>query len=157
MKQIVKIRFVTKTSTGYDFYPKEYWYVFNSEKDIKLKSDDFAVIDSVQERNQDPFSVVKVIVAEKYSVARINEIEAEIDMGVKSKTLFGKADLSSYFAEKDRLEKIRQININLANRFKEAEKLALYKQLAETDPTMKKLLSELEALGGTVEAEDLVN
>ena len=32
---------------------------------------------------------------------------------------------------------------------------ALYKQLAETDPTMKDLLAQLEALGGSLDVEDL--
>lgn len=155
MKQIVRVKFIQKCRDGYDFYNKEYWYVFKSEdKNMEVKDGDFAVIESVQDRNQDPFSVVKVIEAEKYSIEKINEIEEEIGQGVKSKELIGKADLSSYFAEKERQEKIKQINSSLVNRFKQAEKLALYKQLAESDPIMKDLLSQLEALGGTVSTED---
>lgn len=155
MKQIVKAKFIYKTPDGYDFYPKEYWYIFKSDEKMEVKAGDFAVIESVQERSQDPFSVVKVIEAEKFSIERINEIEDTIQVGVKSKELIGKADLSSYFAEKERQEKIRQINSNLVNRFKQAEKLALYKQLAETDPVMKDLLAQLEALGGSLDVEDL--
>ena len=155
MKQIVKIKFISKTANGYDFYPKEYWYIFKSDKKMEVKAGDFAIIESVQQRSQDPFSVAKVVEAEEYSYERINEIESTIQVGVKSKELIGKADLSSYFAEKERQEKIRQINANLANRFKEAEKLALYKQLAETDLIMKDLLAQLEALGGSIDVEDL--
>ena len=157
MKQIVKVKFISKTADGYDLYNKEYWYIFKTEdKNLKLKAGDFAIMESVQDRNQDPFSVVKVVEAEEYSYDRINEIEDTIQVGVKSKELIGKADLGSYFAVKERQEKIRQINVNLANRFKEAEKLALYKQLAETDPVMKDLLAQLEALGGSLDVEDLI-
>ena len=156
MKQIVKVRFVERRNGDFNFSPKEYWYIFKSEKDVKVKEGDFVVIETIDNRYLDPFSIVKVTSAENFSVERINEIEEDINVGVKSKDIFGKADLSLFFAEKERQEKIRQINANLANRFKEAEKLALYKQLAETDPVMKDLLNQLEALGGSLDAEDLI-
>ena len=157
MKQIVKVRFIERRNGDFNFLTKEYWYIFKSEKDIKVKEGDFVVIETIDNRYLDPFSIVKVTSAENFSIERINEIEEDINVGVKSKDIFGKADLSLFFAEKERQEKIRQINVNLANRFKEAEKLALYKQIAETDPVMKDLLAQLEALGGTVDTEDLVN
>ena len=156
MKQIVKVRFVERRNGDFNFSPKEYWYIFKSEKDVKVKEGDFVVIETIDNRYLDPFSIVKVTSAENFSVERINEIEEDINVGVKSKDIFGKADLSLFFAEKERQEKIRQINVNLANRFKEAEKLALYKQLAETDPVMKDLLTQLEALGGSLDVEDLI-
>ena len=156
MKQIVKVRFIEKRNGDFNFSPKEYWYIFKSEKDVKVKEGDFVVIETIDNRYLDPFSIVKVTSAENFSVERINEIEEDINVGVKSKDIFGKADLSLFFAEKERQEKIRQINVNLANRFKEAEKLALYKQLAETDPVMKDLLAQLEALGGSLDVEDLI-
>ena len=156
MKQIVKVRFVERRNGDFNFSPKEYWYIFKSEKDVKVKEGDFVVIETIDNRYLDPFSIVKVTSAENFSVERINEIEEDINVGVKSKDIFGKADLSLFFAEKERQEKIRQINVNLANRFKEAEKLALYKQLAETDPVMKDLLAQLEALGGSLDVEDLI-
>ena len=156
MKQIVKVRFVERRNGDFNFSPKEYWYIFKSEKDVKVKEGDFVVIETIDNRYLDPFSIVKVTSAENFSVERINEIEEDINVGVKSKDIFGKADLSLFFAEKERQEKIRQINFNLANRFKEAEKLALYKQLAETDPVMKDLLTQLEALGGSLNVEDLI-
>ena len=156
MKQIVKVRFVERRNDDFNFSPKEYWYIFKSEKDVKVKEGDFVVIETIDNRYLDPFSIVKVTSAENFSVERINEIEEDINVGVKSKDIFGKADLSLFFAEKERQEKIRQINVNLANRFKEAEKLALYKQLAETDPVMKDLLTQLEALGGSLNVEDLI-
>ena len=156
MKQIVKVRFVERRNGDFNFSPKEYWYIFKSEKDVKVKEGDFVVIETIDTRCLDPFSIVKVTSAENFSVERINEIEEDINVGVKSKDIFGKADLSLFFAEKERQEKIRQINFSLANRFKEAEKLALYKQLAETDPVMKDLRTQLEALGGSLNVEDLI-
>ena len=155
MKQIVKVRFVERRNGDFNFSPKEYWYIFKSEKDVKVKEGDFAVIETIDNRYIDPFSIVKVTSTENFSVERINEIEDTIQVGVKSKELIGKADLSLFFAEKERQENIRQINVNLANRFKKAEKLSLYKQLAESDPVMKDLLAQLESLGGTVDMEDL--
>ena len=157
MKQIVKVRFVERRNGDFNFSPKEYWYIFKSEKDVKVKEGDFAVIETIDSRYLDPFSIVKVTSTENFSVERINEIEDTIQVGVKSKELIGKADLSLFFAEKERQENIRQINVNLANRFKKAEKLSLYKQLAESDPVMKDLLAQLETLSGTVDTEDLVN
>ena len=155
MKQIVKVRFVERRNGDFNFSPKEYWYIFKSEKDVKVKEGDFAVIETSDSRYLDPFSIVKVTSTENFSVERINEIEDNIQVGVRSKELIGKADLSLFFAEKERQENIRQINVNLANRFKEVEKLSLYKQLAESDPVMKDLLAQLESLGGTVDTEDL--
>ena len=156
MKQIVKVRFIERRNGDFNFSPKEYYYIFKSEKDVKVKEGDFVVVETIDNRYLDPFSIVKVTSAENFSIERINEIEEDINVGVKSKDIFGKADLSLFFAEKERQEKIRQINVNLANRFKEAEKLALYKQLAETDPVMKDLLTQLEALGGSLNVEDLI-
>lgn len=155
MKQIVKVRFVERRNGDFNFSPKEYWYIFKSEKDVKVKEGDFAVIETIDNRYSDPFSVVKVTSAEKFSAERINELEEDINVGIKTKELIGKADLSPFFAEKERQEKIKQINLSLVNRFKEAEKLALYKQLAETDPVMKDLLAQLEALGGSLDVNDL--
>ena len=156
MKQIVKVRFVERRNGEFNFSSKEYWYIFKSEKDVKVKEGDFAVIETIDVRYFDPLSIVKVTSAENFSVERINEIEEDINVGVKSKELIGKADLSSFFAEKEKQEKIRQINSNLVNRFKQVEKLTVYKQLAETDPIMKDLLAQLEALGGSLDAEDLI-
>ena len=62
------------------------------------------------------------------------------------KDFIGKADLGDYFAEIDRKHKIEEITKKLEQRFKEVEKKALYQKLAETDPEMKELLTELEAL-----------
>ena len=156
MKQIVKVRFVERRNGEFNFSSKEYWYIFKSEKDVKVKEGDFAVIETIDVRYFDPLSIVKVTSAENFSVERINEIEEDINVGVKSRELIGKADLSSFFAEKEKQEKIRQINSNLVNRFKQVEKLTVYKQLAETDPIMKDLLAQLEALGGSLDAEDLI-
>lgn len=156
MKQIVKVRFVERSHGDFNFSAKEYYYIFKSEKDVKVKEGDFAVIETIDKRYSDPFSIVKVTSAENFSVERINELEEDINVGVKYKEIFGKADLSSFFAEKERQEKIRQINSNLVNRFKQVEKLTLYKQLAETDPIMKDLLNQLEALGGSLDIEDSI-
>lgn len=64
----------------------------------------------------------------------------------RDKLFVGKAELSDFFAELDKKRKREKINQKLEERFKEAEKMALYQKLAETDSEMKTLLEELEAL-----------
>ena len=68
MKQIVKVRFVERRNGDFNFSPKEYWYIFKSEKDVKVKEGDFAVIETIDSRYFDPFSIVKVTSTENFSV-----------------------------------------------------------------------------------------
>lgn len=93
-------------------------------------------------------TVVRVRNAVDYK-GETEETEALISKCVRApreKIFIGKADLGNYFVELDRKRKVEEITQKLENRFKEAEKMALYKKLAETDPEMKTLLDELEAL-----------
>ena len=47
---------------------------------------------------------------------------------------------------KPKKKKIAELQDKIEERFKEAEKEALYRKLAETDPEMKSLLAELDSL-----------
>lgn len=157
MKILAKIRFISKDTTngGFTYYPKDYWYILTSNKEIKVKKNDYIVMEAGAIGNSQCLSVVKVFETKPFCSAEVEALEMAIGKSLVTKEVLGKADLKDFFAEKERQEKIKQINANLVNRFKQAEKLALYKQLAETDPVMKELLSELEALGGSVDTEYL--
>ena len=121
MKQIVKVRFIERRNGDFNFSPKEYWYIFKSEKDVKVKEGDFVVIETIDNRYLDPFSIVKVTSAENFSVERINEIEEDINVGVKSKDIFGKADLSLFLLKRNvrkRLDRLTLILLIVSRKLK---------------------------------------
>ena len=128
----------------------EYPYVVDTVKAIK--EGDFIVIkDTVGSRNDDKkaVSVIKVIKVFK----DVNNTEAQAYLHAKGffepilvKIFLGKADIGSYFEEAEKAHKRVEIQEKMEARFKEAEKDALYRKLAETDPTMKALLDELDKL-----------
>ena len=121
MKQIVKVRFIERRNGDFNFSPKEYWYIFKSEKDVKVKEGDFAIIETIDSRYLDPFSIVKVTSAENFSVERINEIEEDINVGVKSKDIFGKADLSLFLLKRNvrkRLDRLTLILLIVSRKLK---------------------------------------
>ena len=128
---------------------QSYPYTVETRKQIKPK--DFVVLaDETQNDDRNVVSTVRVI-----EVLNDDATEEEIDKALtrcnyrkpRDKIFVGKAELGDYFAELDKKCKREEITRKLEERFKEAEKMALYKKLAETDPEMKELLSELEALG----------
>ena len=90
--------------------------------------------------------VMNVVNDYEHNVEAGNALIAGCENSPRNKIFVGKADLGDYFAEVDRKRKIKEINYQLEKRFREAEKMALYQKLAETDPEMKTLLEELEAL-----------
>lgn len=157
MKILAKIRFITKDTEngGFTYYPKDYWYILTSNNEIKVKKNDYIVMEAGAFSNSQCLSVVKVFETKNFCVANVDSLEMAVGKSLVTKEVLGKADLKDFFAEKEKKEKIAEINQKLKERFKKAEKLALYKQLAESDDVMKSLLSELESLGGSVDAEDL--
>lgn len=125
-----------------------YPYYIETRKQIKAK--DFVVLaDKTQNEDRNVVSTVRVI-----EVLDDNATADDVDKlctkcqnrKPRNKIFVGKAELGEYFAEVDKKRKVEEINRKLEARFKEAEKMALYKKLAETDPEMKELLAELEAL-----------
>lgn len=158
MKILAKVRFISKdTEGGFTFYPKDYWYILTSNNEIKVKKNDYIVMEAGTGTigNPNSISAVKVFETKTFCVDNVESLENAIGKMLITKEVLGKADLKDFFAEKEKKEKIAEINQKLKERFKKAEKLALYKQLAESDDVMKSLLSELESLGGSVDAEDL--
>ena len=126
-----------------DFDSDNYFYWVDTEKSIK--AGDYIILkDDV---NWDALKVVKVISAEIFEAGKKYE-------KAKTKALIGFADVGDYFKEKEKKRRAKEIRKELAERFKEAEKMALYRELAKTDTTMKELLVELDSLGVSAENDD---
>lgn len=127
---------------------KRYAYLVKTRKSIK--KDDFIVLaDRSQNDDRNVVSTVRVM-----QVLDENATSEEVDKALsdcaydkpREKLFIGKAELKEYFAEVDKKRKRKELNEQIEKRFKEAEKMALYQKLAETDPEMKRLLSELAEL-----------
>ena len=127
---------------------RNYAYFIETKK--KVEKGDFICI--AENRGNDDracLSTVRVInVVNNYkdNVEAGNVLIAQCENSPRNKIFVGKADLQQYFYELDKKRKREEITKKLEERFKEAEKMALYQKLAETDPEMKTLLEELEAL-----------
>lgn len=155
-KKLVIVKYLGVNCDGeYTTVGKDYGYFIETKKQIK--EGDFLCIGYCTKNghqngiNEDRnvISVVRVMKVQDdydHNVEKGNELIAPLSKAPIYKELIGKADLNGYFAEADRKRKIEEITLKLENRFKEAEKMALYKKLAETDPEMKALLTELEEL-----------
>lgn len=155
-KKLVLVKYLgVNTSDEYTTIGKDYGYFIETKKQIKVG--DFLCIgyctkDGHQNginEDRNVISVVRVMKVQDdydHNVEKGNELIAPLSKAPIYKELIGKADLNGYFAEIDRKRKIEEINYRLEQRFKEAEKMALYQKLAETDPEMKALLTELEEL-----------
>ena len=126
-----------------DFDSDNYFYWVDTEKTIK--AGDYIILkDNV---NWDALKVVKVVAAEIFEAGKKYE-------KAKTKALIGFADVKDYFGAKERKRRAKEIKEQLEARFKEAEKMALYRKLAESDETMKTLLKELDELEPQAEEED---
>ena len=118
-----------------DFDSDNYFYWVDTEKTIK--AGDYIILkDDV---NWDALKVVKVVAAEIFEAGKKYE-------KAKTKALIGFAEVKDYFGAKERKRRAKEIKAELEARFKEAEKMALYRKLAESDETMKSLLKELDEL-----------
>ena len=155
-KKLVIVKYIGLNHDGeYSTVAKDYGYFIETKKQIK--EGDFICIGYLTWNGQqngvnedrNVISVVRVMKVQDdydHNIEKGNELIATLSKSPIYKEFLGKADLGGYFAELDKKRKIEEINQKLEERFKEAEKMALYKKLAETDPEMKALLTELEAL-----------
>ena len=127
---------------------RNYAYFIETKK--KVEKGDFICI--AENRGNDDRAclstvrVINVVNDYEHNVETGNSLISGCENSPRNKIFVGKADLGGYFAELDKKRKREEINQKLEARFKEAEKMALYQKLAETDPEMKTLLEELEAL-----------
>lgn len=128
---------------------RSYAYFIETKK--KVEKGDFICIAEARRGNDDRnfCSVVRVLkVVNNYenNVEEGNTLIAGCENSPRNKIFVGKAELGDYFAELDKKRKREELQQKIEKRFKEAEKMSLYQKLAETDPEMKTLLEELEAL-----------
>lgn len=127
---------------------KLYPYLVSTKK--KIKERDFVVLaDKSQNEDRNVVSTVRVmkIADDKTEEEKVEKLLEECSWREpRNKIFVGKADLNEYFADIDLKRKKEELQKKIEARFKEAEKEALYRKLAETDPEMKALLSELDAL-----------
>lgn len=126
-----------------DFTSDNYFYWVDTEKTIK--AGDYIILKD--DTNWDALKLVRVASAELFQAGKKYE-------KAKTKALIGFAEVDDYFKAKEAKRRAKEIKAQLEQRFKEAEKMALYRKLAETDTTMQALLKELDALGVNVENDD---
>lgn len=119
-----------------DFTSDNYFYWIDTEKTIK--AGDYIILKD--DTNWDALKLVRVASAELFEAGKKYE-------KAKTKALIGFANVDDYFKAKEAKRRAKEIKAQLEARFKEAEKMALYRKLAESDETMKSLLAELDALG----------
>ena len=135
------VRFHNTETDSFDSDNYFYWV----DTDKVIQNGDYIILkDDV---NWDALKVVKVVSAEFFEAGKKYE-------KAKTKALIGFADVGDYFKTKENKRRVKEIKAQLDARFKEAEKMALYRKLAETDDTMKELLAELDSLGVNKEDEE---
>lgn len=146
-KKLVITSYAEVIDNELSFEGKQYAYFINTKKQIK-PGDFICIEDPSGNEDRNLLTVVRVrnITDYKKDTDETEELIQKCVRAPRDKIFVGKADLADYFAEIDKRNKIADINAKLEKRFKEAEKEALYRKLAETDPVMKGLLEELEAL-----------
>ncbi len=119
-----------------DFTSDDYFYWVDTEKTIN--TGDYIILKD--DTNWDALKLVRVASAELFEAGKKYE-------KAKTKALIGFANVDEYFKAKEAKRRAKEIKAQLEAHFKEAEKMALYRKLAETDTTMKELLAELDSLG----------
>lgn len=155
-KKLVIVKYLGVNYDGeYTTVNKDYGYFIETKKQIKVG--DFICIGYITKdrctngvnEDRNVISVVRVMKVQDdydHNIEKGNELIASLSKAPIYKEFIGKAELGDYFYELDKKRKREEITKKLEERFKEAEKMALYQKLAETDPEMKSLLEELEAL-----------
>ena len=148
MNKLVVCRYIFFENGELSFSSQKYPYLIDTLKSVK--EGDFIVIKDYNERNNSDNKAVSVVkVVKSFTDFESDEAHNYLETCTRSpidKVFLGKADIAPYFEEIEKKHKRAELKKKIEARFKEAEKEALYKKLAETDPIMKSLLSELEAL-----------
>ena len=148
MNKLVICKYNFFENGGLSFSSQKYPYLIDTLKSVK--EGDFIVIKDYNDRNNSDNKAVSVVkVVKSFTDLESDEAHNYLETCTRSpvdKVFLGKADIAPYFEEIEKKHKRAELKKKIEARFKEAAKEALYKKLAETDPIMKSLLSELEAL-----------
>lgn len=148
MNKLVVCKYIFFENGELSFSSQKHPYLIDTLKSVK--EGDFIVIKDYNGRNNSDNKAVSVVkVVKSFTDLESDEAHNYLETCTRSpidKVFLGKADIAPYFEEIEKKHKRAELKKKIEARFKEAEKEALYKKLAETDPIMKSLLSELEAL-----------
>ena len=148
MNKLVVCKYIIFENGELSFSSQKYPYLIDTLKSVK--EGDFIVIKDYNDRNNSDNKAVSVVkVVKSFTDLESDEAHNYLETCTRSpidKVFLGKADIAPYFEEIEKKYKRAELKKKIEARSKEAEKEALYKKLAETDPIMKSLLSELEAL-----------
>ena len=148
MNKLVVCKYIFFENGELSFSSQKYPYLIDTLKSVK--EGDFIVIKDCNDRNNSDNKAVSVVkVVKSFTDLESDEAHNYLETCTRSpidKVFLGKADIAPYFEEIEKKHKRAELKKKIEARFKEAAKEALYKKLAETDPIMKSLLSELEAL-----------
>ncbi len=80
-----------------------------------------------------------------YSVAKFVRYTDKFKTNAKAH-IVQKANIEEFIEEKERLEKIRDLEEQISHRAEQANKRKIYDQLAENDDELKELLNTLDSL-----------
>ena len=148
-KKLLLVRYLGYTTAG-ELGNVGDLYAYNVETRKSIKKDDFVVLadigGNVDRKNISVVRVMKVFDGNSSEEEKEKAILECAHSMARDKVFVGKAELGEFFAELDKKRKREELQKKIEKRFKEAEKEALYRKLAETDPEMKALLSELDSL-----------
>lgn len=148
MNKLVVCKYIVFENGELSLSSQKYPYLIDTLKSVK--EGDFIVIKDYNDRNNSDNKAVSVVkVVKSFTDLESDETHNYLETCTRSpidKVFLGKADIAPYFEEIEKKHKRAELKKKIEACFKEAEKEALYKKLAETDPIMKSLLSELEAL-----------
>ena len=148
MNKLVVCKYIIFENGELSFSSKKYPYLIDTLKSVE--EGHFIVIKDYNDRNNSDNKAVSVVkVVKSFTDLESDEAHNYLETCIRSpvdKVFLGKADIAPYFEEIEKKHKRAELKKKIEARFKEAEKEALYKKLAETDPITKSLLSELEAL-----------
>lgn len=148
-QKLIIAKYIVNEEENLGFSANKYAYTIETLK--KINEGDFIVIRDWCGRtneNSKSVSVVKVIkvFADARSTEALQYLEDNSTSSIRDKVFLGKADIKDYFDEIEKKHKREELQEKIERRFKEAEKEALYRKLAETDTEMKVLLAELDSL-----------
>ena len=134
----VTVNFHNASKDNFESNNYNYWLKTNKE----IKEGSYIILND--NTNWDALKICKVVSVEERKKSKTYE-------KALTKALIGFADVEDYFGAKERKRTIKNLLKTMEERFKESEKMALYRKLAETDATMQNYLNQLDALGYDVE------
>lgn len=80
-----------------------------------------------------------------YAVAKFIRYVNELEVNASS-WVIQKIDIDSFNAKKEHLKQIKEIQLQIEERAKQANKRKFYEELAKSDPELKTLLDTLDSL-----------